>query len=204
MTLAQETVGAAALAVLELDAVSVGPLLLSRPFVVGPLVGAFLGDPLLGAGLGAAIEAVTLEELPLGGCLEISAPVAAAVAVWLAAGPCALPAEASFPAGLAVGWVHARAEISLRTRRAVHVRSAQSSLAQGGPPRLGWELASALALQVFATFIVVVTALLAAGPVLKHLWPLLPETLRVGARCAVIAAPWLGAGGLAASLWRKS
>ena len=33
--------------------------------------------------------------------------------------------------------------------------------------------------------------------------PLLPGTLRSGARCAVIAAPWLGAGGLAASLWSR-
>ncbi|OGR95617.1 MAG: hypothetical protein A2V88_14190 [Elusimicrobia bacterium RBG_16_66_12] len=201
---AQETVGAAALALLELDAASVGPMLLSRPFVVGPLVGTFLGSPLLGAGLGAAIEAVTLEDLPLGGSLEVSAPVAAGVAAWLAAGPCALPAEAAFPAGLAAGWVHARAEIFLRSRRSIHVRRAQASLARGLEPRLGRELASALALQVLATFVVIVAAFLAAGPVLKHLWPHLPETLRAGARCAVVAAPWLGAGGLAASLWGKS
>ncbi|MEK7384652.1 MAG: PTS sugar transporter subunit IIC [Elusimicrobiota bacterium] len=200
---AQETVGAAVLAVLELDAASVGPMLLSRPFVVGPLVGAFFGNPLLGAGLGIAIELVTLEELPLGGCLGISAPVAAGVSVWLAAGPCALAAEAAFPAGLVVGWVHARMELFLRLRRAIHVRRAQECLVQGRPPQLGLELALALAAQVLATFIVFITAFLAAGPALKHLWPLLPEAFRAGARCAVIAAPWLGAGGLAASLWRK-
>lgn len=203
MIAASGTVGAAFLAVVELDAASIGPHLLSRPFVVGPLLGTFLGDPLLGAGLGIAVEAVTLEELPLGGCLEVSAPVAAGVAVWLAAGPCALPAEAAFPAGLAAGWVHARAEHALRTRRAVHVRRALTRLKSMMPPRLGFELASAVALQVLATFLVTVTAFLAAGPVLALLWPLLPQALRTGARCAVLAAPWLGAGGLAASLWRK-
>ena len=203
MIAASGTAGAAFLAVVELDAASIGPLLLSRPFVVGPLLGAFLGDPLLGAGLGIAVEAVTLEELPLGGCLEVSAPVAAGAAVWLAAGPCALPAEAAFPAGLAVGWVHARAEHALWTRRAVHVRRALARLESLQPPRLGFELASAVALQVLATFLVTVTAFLAAGPVLAFLWPLLPQALRTGARCDVLDAHWLGAGGLAASLWRK-
>ena len=199
---AQETVGAVVLALLELDAGSVGPLLLSRPFVVGPLVGTFFGSPLLGAGLGVAIEAVTLEEMPLGGRLDISAPVAAGVAVWLAAGPCALPAEAAFPVGLAVGWVHARVELFLRRRRCAHVRRAQACLAQARPPKLGLELSAALSVQVLTTFIVIITAFLAAGPALSRLWLLLPETLRSGARCAVIAAPWLGAGGLAASLYR--
>ena len=200
---AQETMAAAFLAVLELDATSVGTMLLSRPFVVGPLLGAALGEPLLGAGLGAAVEAVTLDELPLGGSLPLSAAVAAGVAVCLAAGPCHLPAEAAFPAGLAAGWLHTRSELSLRSRRAVHVRRAQAALAQARPPRLGFEIASALTVQALATFIVVITALLAAGPALQVLWPLLPGTLRSGARCAVIAAPWLGAGGLAASLWSR-
>jgi len=202
--LAQCALGAAAIAVLELDAASVGPFLFSRPFVVGPLVGTALGGPLLGVGLGAALETVTLAELPLGGCLEISAPVAAGVAVWLAAGPAALPVEASFPAGLAAGWVHARVERALRARRGGHARRADKELASSRSPCLGLELGAALGLQTAATFAVALGAILAAGPALSRLWPLLPATLRSGASVAFIAAPWLGAGGLAAALWRRN
>lgn len=196
--------GAGALALLELDAASIGPFLLSRPIVVGPLVGWALGSPWLGAGLGALFEALTLEELPLGGRLDVSAPVAAGVAAWLAAGPAALPAEAAFLAGLAAGWAHAAVERRLRRGRGAAVRRAEAALAAGQPPRLGFEILSALALQAAATFAVVLVALAAAGPAAARLWPALPESLRAGARSAFLAAPWLGGGSLVASLWRRA
>lgn len=78
--LAGGAAGAGAIALLELDAASVGPFLLSRPFVLGPLVGWAFGDLWAGAAVGAAFEALTLEELPLGGRLDFSAPLAAGVA----------------------------------------------------------------------------------------------------------------------------
>ena len=76
----------------------------------GPLLGWAVRRPVDRGALGAAFEALTLEELPLGGCLNFSAPVAAGVAAWLAAGPAAMPGEAAFPAGLFAGWAHARVE----------------------------------------------------------------------------------------------
>ncbi|OGR47251.1 MAG: hypothetical protein A2X40_06495 [Elusimicrobia bacterium GWC2_65_9] len=202
--LTQDALGAAALAVLELEAASVGPFLLSRPFVVGPLVGAFFGHPLLGGGLGVAIEAVTIEELPLGGRLDLSAPVAAGVAAWLAAGPEALAVEAAFPVGLASGWVHARVERALRARRGVHARRVEASLAAGRGHRLGRELASSIGLQTAATFAVTLAAVCVLGPLVARLWPVLPEMARAGAQAVFLTAPWLGAGGLAASLWSRA
>lgn len=202
--LAQASLGAAALAALELEAASVGPFLLSRPFVVGPLVGAFFGHALLGGGLGVAIEVVTLEELPLGGRLDLSAPVAAGVAAWLSAGPEALAVEAAFPAGLAAGWVHARVERALRARRGVHARRAEASLAAGRGPRLGRELARSIGLQAAATFMVTLAAVCVFGPSIARLWPVLPQAARAGARAVFLTAPWLGAGGLAASLWKRA
>jgi hypothetical protein len=202
--LASGAAGAGALALLELDAASVGPFLLSRPFVVGPLVGWALGAPWTGAVLGATFEALTLEELPLGGRLDFSAPVAAGAAAWLAAGPAALPAEAAFLAGLGAGWAHARVERALRRRRGEGARRAEAALAAGRPPRLGAELAGALAGQAAATFAVTLAALAAAGALLPRAWPLAPDFLRAGARAAFLAAPWLGAGSLVASLWRRA
>jgi hypothetical protein len=171
---------------------------------VGPLIGWALGATWTGAVLGAAFEALSLEELPLGGRLDFSAPVAAGAAAWLAAGPAALPSEAAFLAGLAAGWLHARVEGALRRGRGARARRVEGELAAGRPPRLGAELAGALAGQAAATFAVTLAVLAAGGPALSRLWPLLPEFLRAGARTAFLAAPWLGAGSLAASLWRRA
>jgi mannose/fructose/N-acetylgalactosamine-specific phosphotransferase system component IIC len=196
--------GAGAIALVELDAASVGPFLLSRPLVVGPLAGWLCGNAWTGAMLGGVFEALTLEEMPLGGCLDFSAPVAAGSAAWLAAGPAALPLEAAFLVGLAAGWTHARLERRLRRLRGERVRAVVAETAAGRAPSLGAELASALAAQSAATFVVTFAALAALGPALSRLWPALPEFLRAGARAAFLAAPWLGAGSLAAALLRRA
>jgi mannose/fructose/N-acetylgalactosamine-specific phosphotransferase system component IIC len=191
-------------ALLELDAAAIGPFLLSRPVIIGPLAGWALGSPWLGAGLGVLFETLTLEELPLGGRLDFSAPVAAGVAVWLAAGPAALPGEAAFLAGLLAGWTHARVERRLRRGRGALVRSAEAALAAGEPPRLGAKILSALALQSALTFAMVLVVLAVVGPAAARLWPVLPEFLRAGVRTAFLAAPWIGVGSLAAALWRHA
>ena len=201
---ASDAAGAGVLALLELDAASVGPFLLSRPFVVGPLVGGALGSPWLGAGIGALFEALTLEELPLGGRLDFSAPVAAGVAAWSAAGPLSMPCETAFLSGLLAGWAHAKVEGRLRKGRVVLARRAEENLRTGRPPRLGAKIASALTVQAAATFVVALVALAALGPALARLWPVLPEFLRVGARASFAAAPWLASGSLAASLWSRA
>jgi mannose/fructose/N-acetylgalactosamine-specific phosphotransferase system component IIC len=196
--------GAGAVALCELDAASIGTFLISRPFVVGPLVGWAFGSAWTGAALGGVFEALTLEELPLGGCLDFSAPVAAGVAACLAAGPAALPLEAAFLAGLAAGAVHARVESLLRRRRGVLARDAEARLAEGRDPGLGAKLASALTVQAAAKFAVALAATAALGPALPRLWPLLPECAREGLRTGFLAAPWIGAGSLAAALWRRA
>jgi mannose/fructose/N-acetylgalactosamine-specific phosphotransferase system component IIC len=195
--------GAGALALIELDAASVGPFLLSRPFVVGPLAGWALGAPWAGAALGATFEALTLEELPLGGCLDFSAPVAAGVAVCVAAFNRELPWEAAFLIGLAAGWAHARLECRLRRLRSGHVGRIETALDAGKPPHYGAEILGALTLQAAATF-ALAAVLISVGPTVARLWPALPEFLRAGARTAFLAAPWLGGGSLAMSLWRRA
>ncbi|MFI5350857.1 MAG: hypothetical protein ACHQ2Z_15015 [Elusimicrobiota bacterium] len=199
-----DAASAGAVALLELDAAAIGPFLLSRPVFIGPLVGWAFGSPWVGAGLGVLFEALTLEDLPLGGRFEFSAPVAAGVAACLAAGPARLPCEAAFPAGLLAGWAHALVEGRLRKGRGVLARRAEAALLAGRPPRLGAKIASALTVQAAATFAVSLAALAALGPALSRLWPALPDSLRAGAQSAYLAAPWLGAGSLAAALWRRS
>lgn len=193
-----------AIALLELDAAAVGPFLLSRPFVVGPVIGWVCGAPWAGAALGATFEVLTLEELPLGGCLNFSAPVAAGTAAYLASAHGGLPMEAAFPAGVAAGWAHAALENHLRRGRGIHARRLEASLAAGNVPRYGLEITGALFFQAAATLLLTLTVLSAVGPAWARLWPHLPEFLRTGARAAFLSAPWIGGGSLAASLWRRS
>ena len=202
--LASGAAGAGIIALLELDAASVGPFALSRPVFIGPIVGSLLGSPWIGAGLGVAFEALSLEDLPLGGGFDFSAPVAAGVAVYLAAGRAALPLEAAFLAGLAAGWAHARVERGLRHARCAQARREEQGVSAGRPSRLGRELFSSLALQAAGTFAVAFAVFAAAGPAASRVWPALPVFLRGGARAAFLAAPWLGAGSLAGSLWRRA
>jgi mannose/fructose/N-acetylgalactosamine-specific phosphotransferase system component IIC len=202
--LAGGAAGAGALALLELDAASIGPFLLSRPFVLGPLIGWACGDSWTGAAVGATFEALTLEDLPLGGRLDFSASIAAGAAAYLASPRGGLPVEAAFLAGLAAGWAHARVEKALRRGRGSLAAGAEAALSAGREPRLGARIAAALAAQAAATFALCLVVLSAAGPLAAKAWPQLPEFLRTGARTAFLAAPWIGAGSLAASLWRRS
>ena len=196
--------GAAALAVLELDAASIGTFLLSRPFVVGPLIGWARGDAWSGAALGAAFEALTLAELPLGGRLDLSASVAAGTAAWLGCGSPGISLPAAFLAGLAAGWIQARVERRLRGTRGALARGAEQALRDGRAPCLGARLAAALSAQAAATFAVCAASLAVGAAVLPSAWAALPEGVRVGASSAFFAAPWIGVGGLAATLGRRA
>lgn len=196
--------GAGTIALLELDAAAVGPFLLSRPFVVGPLIGWARGDAWTGAALGAAFEALTLEELPLGGRLEFSAPVAAGTAAFAAAGSSGLTMGAAFLLGLAAGWAHGRVERVLRRGRGAGARRVEAALSAGESPRLGVEIARGLAGEAAATFVLALIVLIAGAPLAARLWAVLPGVVRAGASAAFFAAPWIGAGSLAASLWRRA
>ncbi len=53
--------------VLALDATSLGQVMISRPLVAGALTGWFLGDPALGAEMGAILELFHIAGMPAGG-----------------------------------------------------------------------------------------------------------------------------------------
>ncbi|MDE2141641.1 MAG: hypothetical protein KGJ84_04430, partial [Elusimicrobia bacterium] len=95
-------------------------------------------------------------------------------------------------------------ESRLRRGRGYHARRLEAAVAEGRTPRYGAEIAEALLLQAAATFALTLAMLALAAPALDRIWPLLPGFVRAGARAAYLAAPWIGGGSLAASLWRRS
>jgi len=53
-------------ALLSLDQIAVGQLMFSRPIVVGPILGWFLGDPVLGLLVGVIVELTWVHVIPVG------------------------------------------------------------------------------------------------------------------------------------------
>lgn len=182
--------GAAAVAALELDAVHAGQTLVSRPLVVGTVIGWLSGDALGGAALGASFEVLGLADLPVGGCLTWSAPVAAGVAALLSgagaeSGPC-------FLAGLVAGVAHARVEAFERGRRVAPVAALEADAAAGKKPRHGLTLGFSMLFHFLLTLALVAGATrLFARPALAT-WPSLPAPLRAGVSAAAAGALWVG------------
>lgn len=185
----------AALAVLELDAVLVAQTLISRPLVVGAAIGALGGRAEAGALLGATFELLGLVDLPVGGCLTWSAPVAAGTAVvLLCAGTSFAPCLAG---GLLAGLAHSKLEALERARRAATADELVRRAELGGR-ELGLAFGRSIAEHAAMTFAV---SGLVAGAVYfldAHLWPRVPDLLKAGASAAASSAPWIGLSGVAA------
>jgi mannose/fructose/N-acetylgalactosamine-specific phosphotransferase system component IIC len=69
------------LAVLSLDATAFGQFMLSRPIVVGPLVGFVTGHPDLGLEIGALIELIWIGDVPVGAHLPLDLMMLTGVSV---------------------------------------------------------------------------------------------------------------------------
>ena len=184
----------------ELDGTCAGQFMVSRPIVLGPLLGLALGRPDLGLAIGALVECLSLEQLPVGGNLPLNPTVAAAAGLLLAVGPRALPPELSVPAGFGAGWAHRRLELSLRSGRRDASRMAEETLARGETPALGRLAARSLAVQAAATLTVILAFVLLLGPLLNRALPHAPQAVRSGLRFGFALSPWLGAATLLKAL----
>lgn len=100
-------------ALLVLDDSRLGQSMLSRPIVIGPLLGWYLGNPAQGTLLGAAVELLTLESLPIGPKPPINGTLAACAAIWV--GDAASAPGFGLAGGLALGWAFSWAERLLRS-----------------------------------------------------------------------------------------
>lgn len=188
-------IGCAALAVLELDVALVAQTLISRPLVVGILLGSLSGAPGRGVLFGATFELLSLIDLPLGGCLTWSAPMAAGVASLLSGGGCAFPV--SMAAGIAAGILHSRLEAVERSRRAATGEALAGRAAEGGPI-LGLALGRSLAAHAAMTFAVSFLTLALVESFERQWWPRVPGFIQGGASFAADNAPWIALSGVAA------
>jgi mannose/fructose/N-acetylgalactosamine-specific phosphotransferase system component IIC len=191
---------------IELDAVQFAQIMISRPIVLGPLLGLVLGAPAIGLAVGVACELFGLDDLPMGERLPLNGSVAAAVAILLSGGSRGLAPELAFPAGLAAGWAHRRMESFLRQRRRYFCTNAEARVREGGEPALGCLAARALAEQAGTNFAFLALVLLAVGPAMTWFSRHIPLALERGLAFSWSMAPWMGLGlllhSLRAGTWR--
>ena len=186
--------GAALVSLLELDAVQVGQFMLSRPIVLGSLLGLLFGAPQVGVALGLCCELLSLDDMPVGDRLPLNATVAVAAALLLTRSPRPLPPAVALPAGLAAGWAHQRIETALRYRRQALCGTAERLVQDGGMPSWRRLLGQALAEQAAATFALLLACVCVAGPVLSGFWWRVPHGALAGLDLGWRLAPWLGLG----------
>ena len=190
------TAGACAvLAILELDVVLIAQTMLSRPLVVGAVLGTLTGKAQIGALFGAAFELVSLCDLPVGGCLTWSATVAAGTATLLASGGTSFPL--CFVGGIAAGVLHSRVEVLERVRRA-STGDTLARRAEAGGRALGQALSTSIVMHTAMTFAVAGGIVALVGFIDRCWWTGAPEFLQAGAALVSSSAPWIGLSGVAA------
>ncbi len=191
----------AVLAALELDAVLVAQTLISRPLIVGALLGLLTDNTLAGVQFGAAFELLSLCDLPVGGCLTWSATVAAGTATLLSSRGTSFPL--CFAGGVAAGVVHARFEALERARRA-STGDALASSAETEGRTLGRAMGLSIAAHAAMTFAVAGAFVAVVSFMNQRWWAGAPDFIRSGAALASSSAPWIGLSGVTAWGLRRS
>jgi fructoselysine and glucoselysine-specific PTS system IIC component len=191
------------IALLEADWVLVGQFMISRPIVVGPMIGLALGGWQAGLVFGVLFELLSLEEEPVGTTIPINGTVGAGSGVLLAAGPYLVPMAVAFPAAVGLGWLHKRIEMRLREQRAsLTLEVAQQINSMGRP---NWEKLTlkTIGLQVASSMALVYVAAALCGPLLSALWRVFPDFMRTGLVIAFEATVWISLAALLRQLARK-
>lgn len=190
------------IAMLESDSVLIGQWMLSRPMLIGPLVGLVCGELWIGLVLGTLVELFLLESLPVGSVIPVNGTVAAGCAVLLSAGREPVAIAAAFPAGLALGAGHRWLETRLRQRRWALCEEAARALEERGA--VDWERAflKSLGGQMVLTAAFVYASAAALPFAIAFLWDAAPEFFREGFVGAFQAAIWVGLAALMHTLFR--
>jgi mannose/fructose/N-acetylgalactosamine-specific phosphotransferase system component IIC len=176
---------------LELDHVQAGQFLLSRPALVGPLLGWLNGCPLEGARIGLLVELIYLDFIPIGGVVPPNGLVAAASAV-LAVSWSGLPESLAFFLGILSGFLYSDLEYRMRTARSAWNARIEAEV-RGGTVRLGSWLAGALLMEssVTGAYIFVFSALVLGMASFARL-----SGIYGAIGFAYSLMPWLGLSGL--------
>ncbi|MBI4052271.1 MAG: PTS sugar transporter subunit IIC [Elusimicrobia bacterium] len=181
---------------MELEATSVGQWLVSRPIILGPLLGIFIqasaGRLWESAQMGLWVEFLLLDVLPVGGVVPPNGALAVAGAILLQAR--GVPDPVCFFLGIGLGWGFVPVETWIRQYRVRFSKSLEDQFRDFRGTGIGIlkVLLKSLILQFLVVFLFLLVGLAVAGPTAIWLWGVSPEVLREGLQRTYEVVPWIG------------
>lgn len=182
-------------AVLELDNVQVGQFMVSRPSVVGTLLGLVTGRLLEGVQIGLWTELLFLDRNPVGGSVPPSGLVAVASSV-LILEYSGLEVSAAFAMGIMLGLAYSKVGIWLRSRRSAWNREIEKTLEQ---KTVFMYVMKSLSIECCCCWLFLFLGVILTSIAGEFLWSMSSEKVRLAVILTYGAVPWLG---LAALVFR--
>lgn len=191
----------AVLALLELDATYLGQILISRPTIVGSILGALSGDFFLGLQLGIFTELIYLDFMPIGGVLPPSGAISCGVAVIMARF-FKMDIYFAFFVGIIGGIAFSFLEKELRRLRTKLLPAVEASLKEN-KTSVGSVMFQSLLLQFLSIYAFLIVCVSLVGPAFGSISNRIPEHLHMAFKFSYFVVPWIGLAGLLLSFSAK-
>lgn len=180
----------AIVAFMELDTTYLGQVLISRPVVVGSLLGFVTGDFFLGLQIGIFTELIYLDFMPIGGVVPPSGAVSTGVAI-LMAHFFRMDIYFAFFFGIVSGIVFSFIDKHMRKYRAQLLPSIEKNIIEG--KTTPWRvLLQSLTLQYLVVLTFLILTLTVAGPGFNAVSADIPEKLHIAFKFSYFVVPWVG------------
>ena len=188
-------------ALLELDTTYVGQILISRPLMVGTILGALTGNLFLGLQIGIFTELIYIDYLPIGGVVPPSGAITAAVAILM--NYCfSMDIYFAFFVGIVCGQLFAFVEKALRSYRSKLLDGIETRLIDGKVTP-GKIIFSGIISEFVTIFVFLVLSMIVVGPLFVHLHDDISEKIHIAFKFAYYIVPWVGLCGLFLSFSTK-
>ena len=188
-------------ALFELDTTYAGQLLISRPFIVGAVLGALTGNLFLGLQIGIFTELIYIDYLPIGGVVPPSGAVTAAIAI-LMNRFFDMNIYFAFFVGILCGQIFSFVEKALRSKRSALIEKFESDLID-----LKMIPGNAITKSILTEFCVVfaflITCMALFGPLFNIIHDGISEKIHSAFKFAYYIVPWVGLCGLFLSFSKK-
>lgn len=180
----------AIVAFMELDTTYLGQVLISRPVVVGSLLGFVTGDFFLGLQIGIFTELIYLDFMPIGGVVPPSGAVSTGVAI-LMAHFFRMDIYFAFFFGIVSGIVFSFIDKHMRKYRAQLLPSIEKNIIEG--KTTPWRvLLQSLTLQYLVVLTFLILTLTVVGPGFNAVSADIPEKLHIAFKFSYFVVPWVG------------
>lgn len=179
-----------ALALLELDTTYFGQFLLSRPVVVGSVIGFLTGDFFLGLQLGIFTELIYLDFIPIGGIVPPSGAISAGVGT-IMAHFFNMDIYFAFFVGIVSGILFSFVEKKVRRYRS-SILPKIARLLIDGKTTPGMVMFQSIVFQYLTVFTFLILTITIIGPLFAFISHDIPEKLHIAFKFSYFVVPWVG------------